>query len=382
MNVNYSIRRRIRVSSFILLGLLLSLRSIGVSAFCLTNVCSSSFSSLLIQEKRKSSNTLVNLVLSSPSEEIFLNAIHCKEQEVKILNGRHSSLSDSVRIAMSYILEGDSRPPLKLASSLRHVYDYPYNITKHNGNELNKTEIKYKKNSKNVFVNDDFYRGSLIVDIKRKSLSRIGEVFTRFEDAGMVAESFISLGTDVVFINVDYSFYGGDIKELKSAVSAVRKVSDTAAVVMKDIVVDEIQLGLAKEANADGILLIASVLGSSLEKFLDFATTIGLETIVECHTPNEVQVAIDALAQNILVLNYDRIQQKYYPDQAYNLAGMFPGRGGPVICLAGGGIDTTKEVKRLLSVGYDGVVVGKAVMSNNKASEFIRAVKDVKLLVP
>merc|ERR1711971_1156544 len=214
-------------------------------------------------------------------------------QEMKILNGRHSSLSDSVRIAMSYVLEGDSRPHPKLASSLRRVYDYPYKFAKHNGNKLNKTESKYKKNTKNIFLNDDCYRGSLVVDIKRKSLSRIGDFFARFEDASMVAESLISLGTDVVFINVDYPFYGGDIKELQNAVSAVRKVSDTAAVVMKDIVVDEIQLGLAKEANADGILLIASVLGSSLEKFLDLATTIGLETIVECHTPNEVQVAID-----------------------------------------------------------------------------------------
>ena len=97
---------------------------------------------------------------------------------------------------------------------------------------------------------------------------------------------------------------------------------------MKDIVVDEIQLGLAKDAGADGILLISSVLGPALPNFLDLATTIGLETIVECHTRNEVQAALDALAQNILVSNYDRLQQRYYPDQAYKLAGMFPGSGG------------------------------------------------------
>ena len=96
---------------------------------------------------------------------------------------------------------------------------------------------------------------------------------------------------------------------------AVRKVSNTAAVVMKDIVVDEIQLGLAKDAGADGILLISSVLGPALPNFLDLATTIGLETIVECHTRNEVQAALDALAQNILVSNYDRVRQRYYPDQ-------------------------------------------------------------------
>ena len=52
-------------------------------------------------------------------------------------------------------------------------------------------------------------RGSFIVDIKRKSLSRPGENFARYDDAGMVAEAMISLGADAVFVNVDYHSYGG-----------------------------------------------------------------------------------------------------------------------------------------------------------------------------
>lgn len=188
------------------------------------------------------------------------------------------------------------------------------------------------------------------------------------------------LGPMSFFVNVDYASYGGDITELRSAVKAVRRVSKTAAVVMKDIIVDEIQMGLAKDAGADGVVLIASVLGPALSNFLDLATTIGLETIVECHTRNEVQVALDSLAQNILVSNYDRLQQRYYPDQAYKLAGMFPGSGGPIICIAGGGIDDTEQMKRLLAVGYDGVIVGKAAMGSARAPEFIRAVRDRTLL--
>ena len=188
------------------------------------------------------------------------------------------------------------------------------------------------------------------------------------------------LGADAVMINIDYHSYGGDISELKSAVKAVRKVNDQTAVIMKDIVVDEMQLGIAKEAGADAILLIASVLGPALDNFLDLATTIGLETIVECHTNNEVQRALDALAPNILVSNYDRIQQQYYPKQAIQLAGLFPGSGGPIICLAGGDIQTTDDMKKHLAVGYDGVVIGKACMGSTKAPEFIRAVKDRTLL--
>jgi indole-3-glycerol phosphate synthase len=190
----------------------------------------------------------------------------------------------------------------------------------------------------------------------------------------------VRLGADAVFVNVDYAGYGGDFSELKSAIRAVRKVSKTAAVVMKDIVVDEIQLGLAKEAGADGILLIASVLGPALDNFLNLATTIGLETIVECHTYNEVQRALEACAQIILVSNYDRVNNVYHPNQAIQLAGLFPGSGGPIITLACGGIDDTEVMKRHLAVGYDGVIVGKAVMGSPRAPEFIRAVRDRTLL--
>jgi indole-3-glycerol phosphate synthase len=229
----------------------------------------------------------------------------------------------------------------------------------------------------------DMRRGCFIVDIKRKStLSHAARdaMFCNFDDAGMVAQAMIRLGADAVFINTDYPAYGGDMSELKSAVQAVRKVSNRAAVIMKDIVVDEIQLGLAKEAGADGIVLMSSVLGPALDSFLDLATVIGLETIVECHTRAELERALDICAPNIMINNFDRVRQEYHPQQAIQLAGLFPGSGGPIICLATGGIETTEQMKRHLAVGYDGVVVGKAVMGSPRAPEFIRAVRDQTLL--
>jgi len=328
-------------------------------------------------------NTIVNagptvLFQSSRREDIH-SAIHRKEFEMKGVNAQHVSVSDPVRMAMGYALEGIQ--PLKLAKALRRVYEDPDNIANPNRKEMDDDETKRADKLLEYGMKDaGMRRGSFVVDIKRKSLSRQGETFARYDDAGMVAEAMVSLGADVVFVNVDYHSYGGDINELRSAVQAVRKVSSTAAVVMKDIVVDEIQLGLAKDAGADGVLLISSVLGPALPNFLNLATTIGLETIVECHTRNEVQAALDALAQNIMVSNYDRVQQRYYPDQAYKLAGMFPGMGGPIICLAGGDLCETDDMKRLLAVGYDGVIVGKAAMGSARAPEFIRAVKDRTLL--
>ncbi|KAL7533712.1 hypothetical protein ACHAXR_005396 [Thalassiosira sp. AJA248-18] len=118
----------------------------------------------------------------------------------------------------------------------------------------------------------------------------------------------------------------------------------------------------------------------ALENFLNLATVIGLETIVECQTFNEVQAALDALAQNIMVFNRDRITGQFVHDQAIKLAGMFPGGGGLIVTIAGGGVSTPDQMKKLLAVGYDGVVVRKTVMGSARAPEFIRTVRDRTLL--
>jgi indole-3-glycerol phosphate synthase len=311
--------------------------------------------------------------------EDLYSAVHRKEYEMKGVRQQHSSTTDPVRMAMGYAQE--SVGTMRLAKALRRVYDDPYNyanpdfIPESEDDKTRKTKLEeYGMGELSM------RRAAFCVDIKRKSLSRPGETFCRFDSASLVAEAMVQLGADVVFVNVDYQAYGGDITELKSAVDAVRKNSQTAAVVMKDIVVDEIQLGLAKEAGADGILLIASVLGPALDNFLDLATSIGLETIVECHTRNEVQRALDAMAPTIMVSNYDRVGQRYHPQQAIKLAGLFPGSGGPIITIAGGNIETPEDMKRHLAVGYDAVVVGKACMGSTKAPEFIRVVRDRTLL--
>jgi len=320
-------------------------------------------------------------------EEDLFAAIHRKEHEMRQLKARHKSTTDPIRMAMSYSQESVS--PMRLAKALRRVYDDVTNPAHPDYVDDDKQDPKDAKRAKQLqeigMAELGMRRASFVVDVKRKSaLSTVRDdeppLRCNFDDAGTVAEAMVRLGADAVFVNTDYPAYGGDATELKSAVRAVRRASETAAVVMKDVVVDEFQLGMAKEAGADGVVLMACVLGPALDNFLDLATSIGLETVVECHTKNEVQRALDLLATNIVVNNYDRIRQEYHPEQAIRLAGMFPGSGGPIISLATGGLRTTDQMKRHLAVGYDGVVVGRACMGSTRVPEYIRVVRDRTLL--
>lgn len=113
-------------------------------------------------------------------------------------------------MAIGYGLEGIQ--PLKLAKALRRVYDDPNSIDNPNRPEVTEEEEsggRAEKLKEYGLKDAVMRRGSFIVDVKRKSLSRPGETFARYDDAGMVAEAMVSLGVDVVFVNVDYHSYGG-----------------------------------------------------------------------------------------------------------------------------------------------------------------------------
>ena len=129
---------------------------------------------------------------------------------MKGVNAQHVALSDPVRMAIGYAHEGTQ--PLKLAKALRRVYDDPNNIANPNRKEVDdKSKDRADKLLEYGLKDAVMRRGSFIVDIKRKSLSRPGENFARYDDAGMVAEAMVSLGADAVFVNVDYHSYGGEI---------------------------------------------------------------------------------------------------------------------------------------------------------------------------
>lgn len=65
---------------------------------------------------------------------------------------------------------------------------------------------------------------------------------------------------------------------------------------------------------ASGVILITSVVGPSLEDLLNSCTIMGIEAIVEVHTPNELEFALDCGATIFLVNMWDRITGKHHPE--------------------------------------------------------------------
>jgi len=77
-------------------------------------------------------------------------------------------------------------------------------------------------------------------------------------------------------------------------------------VLRKDFIIDPIQIYEAKAIGADALLLIVAALTEKeLKIYLNLATTLGLDALVETHNEEEVKIALEAGAEIIGVNNRD-----------------------------------------------------------------------------
>ena len=293
--------------------------------------------------------------LLSPSSPRALTVRHYLEevvrgklQEVEGLNAKHASGADSdVRSRLSFMA---GRGNVRFSSAMRRVGD--------DGERL----------------------VSVVADVKRRSPhgGRDGgsTVIAAFEDAGAVAAEVNRWPVDGLSVCADGRAYGGTLEDVSAARRAVAGLeAERPPICFKDFVVDPIQIAVAAELGADAVLLSATVLGGRLLDLLDTATVVGVECLVEVHTPNECQFALNAGATLLLCTNVDRTTGVYHENQALGLKGFIPPN---IVALAGGGVTDLNQARALAAAGYDGVVLGRKLLEDPASAEaLVRQIRDI-----
>ncbi|GMI41847.1 hypothetical protein TrCOL_g3723 [Triparma columacea] len=269
-----------------------------------------------------------------------------KEQEMVQFRAAHKNPNDDLQMMLSYMdTKGDGSVAKKLTDSLRR--GRPHGL-------------------------------SVGIDLKRRSPTN-PSFRCDFSDPGAVASAFLDSDADFVFANCDFSSYGGELNDIKQIVSATRASSPSSAVIFKDIIIDPLQLALAKQLQCDAALVLACVVGSELPSLLDTATLINLPIVVECHTEEEVKIAVENGAGTILLNRVDRFSgNKLYPDQPFAIQDALP-PGNFVTTLVTGKVTDTESAQKFLDAGFDGVVIGSALIGNPSADKFIKSVKDLEM---
>jgi indole-3-glycerol phosphate synthase len=196
-------------------------------------------------------------------------------------------------------------------------------------------------------------RVSLIAEVKRASPSH--GVLKADLDPVSQARAYVGAGAAAVSVLTDEKYFRGSLDDLVAVRAAVR-----ASVLRKEFIVEEYQLWESRAAGADAVLLIVAALDQeALSDLTQAAKAIGLSTLVEVHTAQELERALALGVPVIGVNNRDLQTLKTSLVPSLSLLPLIP--SGPV-AVSESGITTGADVERVVLAGAHAVLVGEGLV--------------------
>jgi indole-3-glycerol phosphate synthase len=202
---------------------------------------------------------------------------------------------------------------------------------------------------------------ALIAEIKRASPS---EGMFRQVDAVKTARIYEAAGASAISVLTDKKDFGGSIDDLIAVKGAVG-----IPVLRKDFIIDERQLRESAECGADAVLLIADLLGADTRCFVEMAHGLGLECLVEVHSPNDLTFALHSPARLIGINNRDLHSLRIDLKSTELLA---PRISNDRLIVSESGINTRDDVLRMRAAGASAVLVGSCLMKSDDISAKIK----------
>jgi indole-3-glycerol phosphate synthase len=203
-------------------------------------------------------------------------------------------------------------------------------------------------------LESDSQRPKIIAEFKRRSPSAgiirddltVNEIVHFYERGGACAISVLT----------DEEYFGGSVADLRAA-----RASTDLPLLRKDFIIDPIQIFEAAIAGADAVLLIvAAVDGTSLRELRSLAEDeLGLDALVEVHSSEEFNRALNASAKIIGVNNRDLGTFRVSLNTSERLIAEAP---RDRIMISESGLQDPRSLRYLQSLGFRGFLIGEALM--------------------
>ncbi len=196
---------------------------------------------------------------------------------------------------------------------------------------------------------------SLIAEVKRASPSK--GLIARDWDPLLIAETYAENGAAAISCLTDERFFQGKLEYLTGIRERLRERKLEVPVLRKDFLFHEYQIYEARMAGADAVLLIAAILGDrELHRLLERTQELGMEALVEVHTPEEARRALAAGARLIGVNNRDLRTFQVDLETTARVRSVLP----PDVILVGeSGIRDEADVGRMAAMGCHAILVGE-----------------------
>ncbi len=194
-------------------------------------------------------------------------------------------------------------------------------------------------------------RTPIIAEVKPTSPTTDG---TNTDDPVELARAMVDGGAAALSVLTEPEHFGGSVENLERIRAALE-----VPVLRKDFILREAQLDTVE---SDVILLIARFVGDDLEALLQAAEARGFQVLIEVHTADELEAAVDAGASLIGINNRDL--GKLEVDLA-TFEQLAPNAPDDVLLIAESGVSTLEDVARMRQAGADGLLIGTAIMDGN-----------------
>ncbi len=206
---------------------------------------------------------------------------------------------------------------------------------------------------------------SIIAEVKRSSPSK-GSL-AQISNPGALAEQYALAGATMISVLTERRRFAGSLEDL----DAVRSRVDTP-LLRKDFMIDEYQFFEARAHGADVVLLIVAALGhNQLRDYHQLALELGMRAIVEVHTHDELERALD-IAPEIVGVNSRNLKTLEVDTKAF--ADLIPRLPSSIVRVAESGVSSRADVEYAQKSGANAVLVGEALV---KAGDPVAAMREL-----
>jgi indole-3-glycerol phosphate synthase len=204
---------------------------------------------------------------------------------------------------------------------------------------------------------------AVIAEMKQRTPS-MGVLVEDYRPADL-AHAYADGGATAISVLTHMAGFGGRPEHIQSA-----RAATTLPILRKDFVTDPYEVGEARAAGADAVLLIVAALDREhLAELLAVARSRGIAALVEVHDEAETRLALEAGAQIIGVNHRDLRTFAVDLGLTERLRKLIPPN---VVVVAESGIRTPEDARRMYEAGADAILVGELLMRSADPAKQIR----------
>ena len=206
-------------------------------------------------------------------------------------------------------------------------------------------------------------RPAIITEIKKASPSK-GLIRDDFDPIA-IAKSYARGGAACLSVLTDGPGFQGSIEIFENV-----RAASSLPMLRKDFMIDPAQIIESRAMGADCILIIMAMIDDGLAKDLfDTAADLGMDALIETHTPDEVQRGLKLGGTFMGVNNRDLRTFETSLDNFSRLIKYIPESH---TLIAESGVFTRDDIERLTGEGAHGFLIGESLMRQTDVEGAVR----------